>query len=312
MPGTRPKTDEVDMEHLTDVLLQEAKKVSLEDAFQFGKYDHLQKQQAISGRDLACQLPFLEELQKVSENLLFKYVDLKAAFTNVAGKHPQTLSRFPTAARELQPGKFSEKVMTMCTHARRLKVKKKIQEACKGLPDYYVSKLEQLKSLLTQDGAAAATPEKTAAAAATPEKKTKAGEKSMAKGPSWQEILEMEIPPSQESATGLGALEESPVPPRKQVLKAAMKRPAGKLEAPKVMKKPSTQQPLAQKKAWFLMPYNEKKKWAVAVREKGGKQVVAVSKFHDKKKNWAGAAQLLKMLQAGKPYDEVIQAKERL
>ena len=181
-------------------------------------------------------------------------------------------------------------------------MKKKNQEACKGLPDYYVFKLEQLKSLLTQDGAAAATPEK----------KTKAGEKSMAKGPSWQEILEMEIPPSQESATGLGALEESPVPPRKQVLKAAMKRPAGKLEAPKVMKKPSTQQPLAQKKAWFLMPYNEKKKWAVAVREKGGKQVVAVSKFHDKKKNWAGAAQLLKMLQAGKPYDEVIQAKERL
>lgn len=200
MPGTRPKTDEVDMEHLTDVLLQEAKKVSLEDAFQFGKYDHLQKQQAISGRDLACQLPFLEELQKVSENLLFKYVDLKAAFTNVAGKHPQTLSRFPTAAKELQPGKFSEKVMTMCTHARRLKVKKKIQEACKGLPDYYVSKLDQLKSLLTQDGAAAATPEKTAAAAATPEKKTKQVRKAWPKAQAgrrswrWRSLLPRNLP----------------------------------------------------------------------------------------------------------------------
>ena len=89
----------------------------------------------------------------------------------------------------------------------------------------------------------------------------------------------------------------------------AGKPSAGKPPAAKVLKRPSSQ---AQGLKWILMPYNEKKNWSVAVREKGGKQVVAVTKFHDKQKNWAGAAKLLKMLEAGKSYDEVKEAKDNL
>ena len=49
-----------------------------------------------------------------------------------------------------------------------------------------------------------------------------------------------------------------------------------------VLKKPAARPG----QAWFLMPYNEKKKWAVAVREKGGHQLLAVSKFGNREKNY--------------------------
>lgn len=60
------------------------------------------------------------------------------------------------------------------------------------------------------------------------------------------------------------------------------------------------------------MPYNEKKKWAVAVREKGGHQLLVVSKFGNKKQNMEAAGKLLKMLEDGKPLEEVLEAKQNL
>ena len=195
MPGQRLKTDEVDLEHLTDVLLAEAKKVGFEEAFQFGKYDSLEKQHAISGRDLATQVGFLEELKKVSENLLLKYVDLKTAFTDVVRKYPQITSRFGVSEKQLQPGKFATRAVTLCTQCRRLKDSKKFQEACKGLPDYYVKKLEQLRNLVSSEDAPLPLPIQ-----ATPDKKPlTAGSRKEVKegGDSWQDILEMEVPKSQ-------------------------------------------------------------------------------------------------------------------
>ena len=52
----------------------------------------------------------------------------------------------------------------------------------------------------------------------------------------------------------------------------------------------------------------------MAVREKGpgGKQVVAVSKYGNRKDNWAAAEKLLKMLLAGKAYPDVQEAKHKL
>ena len=60
------------------------------------------------------------------------------------------------------------------------------------------------------------------------------------------------------------------------------------------------------------MPYNEKKKWAVAVREKGGHQLLAVSKFGNREKIMAAAGKLLRMLEDGKPLAEVLEAKQNL
>ena len=150
--------------------------------------------------------------------------------------------------------------------------------------------------------------------------------------------MDMEIPATQsaseaepaleEMATGeegLGALGESPVPPRKRDLKAKMKetvsakspvkKPAAMLKKPAaVLKRPAgvLKKCAMPGQAWFLMPYNEKKKWAVAVREKGGNQILAVSKFGNRKDNMAAAGKLLKMLEDGKPLAEVLKAKQNL
>ena len=72
MSGKRKKTDEVDMEHLQDVLLAEGKRSGMDGAFNFGSYNVLKltKQQAISGRDLACQCGLLEDLKECSDELL--------------------------------------------------------------------------------------------------------------------------------------------------------------------------------------------------------------------------------------------------
>ena len=87
MPGhKRQKTDEVDMEHLVDILQASALRCGLDKAFDFGDYDKMSKQQAVNGRDLANQKDFIADLKGVSDNLLLKYTDLKAAYTRLVRK----------------------------------------------------------------------------------------------------------------------------------------------------------------------------------------------------------------------------------
>ena len=353
MSGKRKKTDEVDMEHLQDVLLAEGKRNGMEGAFNFGSYNVLTKQQAISGRDLASQCEFLEELKECSDQLLLKYINLKDAFTMVLRKHPVILARFDMAEREYKAGHFAKTVMTLCTHVRRLKDEKKFREACRGLPSFSVAKLHRLRNLVctgdspvgnVQAGkpssSAAKVPgrdfqepgnafdsEHPGSEAEKPGKASGPEAQEPDKAASWEDILSMQLPATQESLSdggdGLEAVNESPVPPRKKDVREIMKRPAKQVlrkpAAAAAAKKPAKKEPAKKAAAgetakWFLMPYNEKKNWSVAVREKGpgGKQVVAVSKYGNRKDNWAAAEKLLKMLLAGKAYPDVQEAKHKL
>lgn len=308
MPA-RQKTDEVDFEHLVDILQEYAMKCGLEQAFDFGEYDKLQKQQAVNGRELATHKDFIASLRGVSDKLLLKYSDLKSAYTRLVKKFPQILSRFQIAEKDYKPGHFATTTTTLLTHTRRLRDEQKFREACRGLPNFYISKLQELSGLVMEGEpnmvpvAKAGKPGKVQEAL-TPQGKKK--KPSSSKSCGWREIMDMEIPATQsaseaepaleEMATeeeGLGALGESPVPPRKRDLKAKikkavsakspMKKPAGMLQKQAaVLKKPAARPG----QAWFLMPYNEKKKWAVAVREKGGHQLLAVSKFGNREKIW--------------------------
>ena len=210
--------------------------------------------------------------------------------------------------------------MTLLTHTRRLRDEQKFREACRGLPNFYISKLQELRGLVMEEEPNMLPVAKAGKPGKVEEALTPQGEKkktSSSQSCGWREIMDMEIPATQsaseaepaleEMATdeeGLGALGESPVPPRKRDLKAKMKKtvsakspmkkPAGMLKKPAaVLKKPAARPG----QAWFLMPYNEKKKWAVAVREKGGHQLLVVSKFGNKKENMEAAGKLLKMLE---------------
>ena len=130
------------------------------------------------------------------------------------------------------------------------------------------------------------------AEALTPQEKNKKPSSTQSCG--WREIMDMEIPATQsaseaepaleEMATGeegLGALGESPVPPRKRDLKAKMKET---VSAKSPVKKPAAML----------------------------KKPAAVSKFGNRKDNMAAAGKLLKMLEDGKPLAEVLKAKQNL
>ena len=321
MPGhKRQKTDEVDMEHLVDILQASALRCGLDKAFDFGDYDKMSKQQAVNGRDLANQKDFIADLKGVSDNLLLKYTDLKAAYTRLVRKYPQILARYGIADKDYKPGHFAKATMTLLTHTRRLKDEQKMREACRGLPGYHIAKLNDLRDMVLEE-----EKNSTLLPLAKAGKPSKSEEQQPKKdSSSWKDILDLQIPATQSAsegepalaseAEGLDALGESPVPPRKKDLKAKMKnKPSPQKKPAAVLKKPAgVLKPPKSGQSWFLAPYNEKKNWSVAVREKGGKQVVAVTKFHDKQKNWAGAAKLLKMLEAGKSYDEVKEAKDNL
>lgn len=150
MSGKRKKTDEVDMEHVQDVLLGEGKRSGMEGALNFRSFNVLTKQQAISGRDLACSCEVLEELKDCSDQLFLKYTSLKGAFTMVLRKHPVILARFDMAQREREykARHFAKLVMTPCTHVRRLKDEQKFREACRGLPSFSGAKLQRLRNLV--------------------------------------------------------------------------------------------------------------------------------------------------------------------
>ena len=62
------KSEEIDMQHLVDVLVDMVRKEGVDQAFNFQSYHNLTKQQAIQGVDLAGQLPLV---QKLSHCLLY-------------------------------------------------------------------------------------------------------------------------------------------------------------------------------------------------------------------------------------------------
>ena len=140
-------TPQVDMEHLHDVLKEEVKALGQE-AFQLSDYLTMTKSQAINGKCLVEQSPFLHKLLAVNDSLLWNYKDLKEAFGQVCKDFPDLKNAFPVNMRPTLSGKLAEACMTMCTHVRRLKIEQKFQEACKSLSDWQVQKLEALRLAL--------------------------------------------------------------------------------------------------------------------------------------------------------------------
>ena len=320
-PPARQKTDEVDVEHLHDTLEIHAKLGGLEQAFSFGEYERLDKQHAVCGRDLAKQKEFLVDLQAVGGNLLFKYTDLKSAYSRLVKKYPLILARFNIAERDFMAGTFATCTMTMCTHARRLKDEQKFREACRGLASFHVCRLQELRDLVM-----AGEPE-LPVKAGKPGKQVKTPEKKeLPAGPSWKNILEMEIPATQSgeeeepSGTGrLGSFGWQPCATKKKRLESwhekasclCCKEPHESHQEAKAFEKAS--QPRFGWKG--LVPYvlqweeelgsgceGERRRQASG----GSEQVWA------KKENWAAAEKLLKMLEEGKSYEYVKAQKQKL
>eukprot|EP00913_Durusdinium_trenchii_P030134 g28236.t1 len=234
---------------------------------------------AIHGLSLKDQVAFVEGLSQVNEDLQFKFKDLKDGFTEVARTFPSLRENFDLEIRSNLVVKLANATMVILNHVRRLKDVKKFQEACKGLSDYQVQELEKLRSLVA--GEATPADDKTDEEVLT------------------QELLDMEMPGtpgmSEENEEDLlkRALDTSPVPARKKVLKEHLKdekrqkKPnKGKVKGPnskkeqKLMKKPSGKMDKTKKKqanknpkstyqrnSLMFMPY--KKKGHMAIRLRG-------------------------------------------
>lgn len=318
----RQKVPQIETEHLVDTLIGLVKKHGVQASFQFKNYFHLTRPMAIHGLSLKDQVAFVEGLSQVNEDLQFKFKDLKDGFTEVARTFPSLRENFDLEIRSNLVVKLANATMVILNHVRRLKDVKKFQEACKGLSDYQVQELEKLRSLVA--GEATPADDKTDEEVLT------------------QELLDMEMPGtpgmSEENEEDLlkRALDTSPVPARKKVLKEHLKdekrqkKPnKGKVKGPnskkeqKLMKKPSGKMDKTKKKqanknpkstyqrnSLMFMPY--KKKGHMAIRLRGGPQLVVVSKLGSFKKNQAGAEKLMSMFAKGKTLEEVLLCKEHL
>ena len=348
----RKKTEDIDGMHLVDILAEVVRKEGCDQAFTFHIYTNLSKQQAIQGMDLAKQLPLVTLLSTVCPSLMFKYSDLKQAFSSILTTYPALRSRFPAEKQAALAGSLSESVMTILTHCRRLLVDTKLREASKNLPEYYASKLLELKKLAqageNDDGPSCAQQDSQRVVEGNggKEDKRKAEAPSSSSQPSkreaWQAILDMEVPQTQDDTSSCSALKDaeavSPVPPRKKDIRELMKKPAAhtdvsaqpekatKGQTQKVTKgKPATKasQPKTMLKKqgvvkktssgvnYHLMSY--KATQAVAIRVRGGKQVLQIKKKgNDLAGNTKLAQQLLDALVAGKSLEEVLEMKESL
>lgn len=106
--------------------------------------------------------------------------------------------------------------MTILTHVRRLKDERKFLEACKNLTERQVSSLERLRALVAEE------PRNSPASIPKKQKKKQDSDEEVGT----HEVMKLRVPgtPTDEELLK-EALEESPVPARKKVLKQ-MKKPA--------------------------------------------------------------------------------------
>lgn len=325
----RQATPTIDMEHLEDLLKDHVRKVGHSQAFQFGKYLSISKAQAINAGALLAQEDFLLKLMAVSDGLLFNYKDLKEGFTQVCRAFPGLKESFDLEMRSTLGGKLAESTMTMCTHMRRLRVPQKFQEACSSLSDRQVEKLEGLRAAFGVD-TGKGPKEKSGASGSKAKKEEEESREEDEEGScETQDLLDLEAPttPGKDGPSLLdAALQVSPVPARKQNLKAAMglkrpsaagsKKPAGKIvkevnKKSKIAKTKVNKDKVNYKEAEMrLMPY--RKTTAVAVVAKGVGQLFQVVTFKNVEKNSKAARKLMEMLKKGSSLADVLAAKEKL
>ena len=325
----RQATPTIDMEHLEDLLRDQVRREGHSQAFQFGKYLSISKTQAIHAGALLAQEDFLLKLMAVNDGLLFNYKDLKEGFTQVCRAFPGLKECFDVEMRPTLAGKLAESTMTMCTHMRRLRVPQKFQEACSCLSDWQVQKLEGLRAAFGGD-TGKGPKEKSGASGSKAKKEQKESTEDEEGSFETQDLLDLEVPktPGKDGTSLLdAALQVSPVPARKQNLKAAMglKKPAAagsfKKPASKISKENNRKGKIAKAKVikdkvdykeaqMRLMPY--RKTTAVAVVAKGVGQLFQVVTFKDVEKKSKAARKLMEMLKKGSSLADVLAAKEKV
>lgn len=317
----RLPTPQIDMEHLQDVLKDQVKTLGVSEAFQFGEYLGIQKSQAINGKALVAMGQFVYKLLAVNELLLFNYRDLKEGFAQVLRDFPEVKQSFPVEMRSVLSGKLAEACMTMCTHLRRLKVEQKFTEACRHLSDWQVKKLQELRAAVVHEKAkpqaapACSEEEKVSVACSEEEKVSVATE----------ELLARDLPKTpagKETALLEAALNESPVPARKQNLRKMhpLKKPSAKAEKkPATSVKKTVVKDSAKKDKSSLNYKNEslhlmtyKSTTAVAVRAKNVGQLFQVVKYKDLQKNTMAAQKLMTMLKKTGDLKAVLKEKAKL
>ena len=213
----------------------------------------------------------------------------------------------------------AECTLVLCNHARRIgRDDSKFAEACSKVTTFQVEKLEAVRQLVRMENKKAVLP----TAGSAPQKKAKVPD-PVSPAPSsvkTQDILEMDIPPTQEerSSSVDSLLAEArgakpiPIPVRKALLKEevkAFKRPgAGPLHRPAAakMKRMETKKTeklpdtftLAKEQKLKLMPYN--KLGSMALRIVNGRQLLQVKSPKGIDESMKLALHMKKMFEQGK------------
>lgn len=221
--------------------------------------------QAVVGSDLAVLTTFIEKLMLAQPMLLFKYQDLKNVFQKLVLTFPCLRENYPGQDSGAIAKKLAEQTMTLACHARRLRDPTRFRECCKGLCEWQVMKLQNLREELAR---LAEDYEDEQVELDTRVKVRKCEEKigeggilkkacSILKKPSTKQaefdsfVESLELPATQDSCAEsmscpetpskiLKAAEEtSPVPSRKKTLKDQIKTSKGtKMKKMKVKKAP--------------------------------------------------------------------------
>lgn len=111
-------------------------------------------------------------------------------------------------------------------------------------------------------------------------------------------------------------LQTSPVPARKQALKAILKKPPAKTGK----QKPKPKKPTDASKEKHMGSYNGvalklmayKQTGGVGVRVKNGKQLFQVGKYDTLEKNSKAAGKIMDMLEKGATLKKVLEAKDKM
>ena len=106
--------------------------------------------QAVVGSDLAVLTSFIEKLMLAQPMLLFKYQDLKNVFQRLVLTFPCLRENYPGQDSSAIAKKLAEQTTTLACHARRLRDPTRFRECCKGLCEWQVMKLQNLREELAR------------------------------------------------------------------------------------------------------------------------------------------------------------------
>ena len=265
----RAKCEEVDREHLGDILKQYCQWAGPCEAYSFEPYGtRIQRQSAVAGSVLSKHLHFLERISEASSSLRFKYSDLKAEVAKTVDHFPSIRQHRPQAVNQNFAADVAATIMIMCSHVRRLKDERKYQEATSKCTEKEISNLAKLRELALdieqghpsskEDSQEVVLPEHPSS---SNQQKSTSKEKLEKFGLSpLREVMQPEGETSGDEDEGIRdtetlpeipktplltqeSLQESaeaasPTPARKANLKKVLKRPAAAVQ-PKIQKKPA-------------------------------------------------------------------------